>query len=90
MYVSLCRRGGVETEKRQLIRKWFFVSPNTKKVYKAVITCVKLAEQSVENMSSSSSAWVHCFICKKSVLELKCAIYLTACGNTVCDSCRPK
>ena len=66
------------------------MSLNIKKIYKVVTTCLKLTEQSVEDMSSSSSTWVHCFICKKSVLELKCAIYLTACGNTVCDSCRPK
>ena len=67
-----------------------FVSPNIKKIFKLVITCITLAEQSVEDMSSSSAAWVHCFFCKKSVQELKCAIYLTACGNTVCDSCRSK
>ena len=66
-----------------------FVSPNIKKIFNLVITCITLAEQSVEDMSSSS-AWVHCFFCKKSVQELKCAIYLTACGNTVCDSCRSK
>ena len=66
------------------------MSLNIKKIYKVVITFIKIAEQSVEDMSSSSSAWVHCFFCKKSVQELKCAIYLTACGNTVCDSCRSK